>query len=210
MKIGFVGLGKLGYPCALAASLRGHDVMGYDVNPAVMNNDPKPYNETAEDGKTSISELLSRSRVHFGTLHEVLSHSELLFVAVQTPHDPRYEGATRLPEERVDFDYRHLVSAMDSISEAVREPKAVAIISTVLPGTIRREILPHVSRRLKICYNPFFIAMGTTIRDYLNPEFVLLGVHDPDAVNTVEAYYTSLVEAPVYKTSVENAELIKV
>ena len=44
MKIGLVGLGKLGYPCALAASLRGHDVMGYDVDPRAMNNDPKPYN----------------------------------------------------------------------------------------------------------------------------------------------------------------------
>jgi UDPglucose 6-dehydrogenase len=210
MNIGFVGLGKLGYPCALAASLRGHDVMGYDLDPGAMNNDPKPYNETGEDGRTPINELLSRSRVRFGSLQEVLSRSELVFVAVQTPHDRRYEGVTRLPEERVDFDYRHLVRAMLSISEAVAEPKIVVIISTVLPGTIRRQILPFVSRSLKICYNPFFIAMGTTIRDYLNPEFVLLGVHDFDAAKTVEDYYRTLVKAPVHRTSIENAELIKV
>jgi UDPglucose 6-dehydrogenase len=145
MKIGFVGLGKLGYPCALAASIRGHDVMGYDIDPAVMNNDPKPYHETAVDGYTSINTLLDRSTIRFGSLPEVLRHSELMFVAVQTPHDARYEGITRLPEERVDFDYRYLISAMRSISEAVREPKIIVIISTVLPGTIRREILPHLS-----------------------------------------------------------------
>jgi UDPglucose 6-dehydrogenase len=52
--------------------------------------------------------------------------------------------------------------------------------------------------------------MGTTIRDYLHPEFVLLGVHDLDAANTVEAYYAALVNAEVYRTSIENAELIKV
>lgn len=210
MKIGFVGLGKLGFPCALAASLRGHDVMGYDIDPAAMNNDPKPYNETAGDGYTSINTLLGRSNVRFGSLAEVLRHSELVFVAVQTPHDPRYEGITRLPKERVDFDYQYLISAMRSISETVHEPKTVVIISTVLPGTIRREILPHVSSLLKICYNPFFIAMGTTIRDYLNPEFVLLGVHDLDAANVVEAYYATLVKAKTYRTSIENAELIKV
>jgi UDPglucose 6-dehydrogenase len=210
MKIGFVGLGKLGFPCALAASIRGHDVMGYDIDPAVMNNDPKPYNETGEDGYTSINTLLDRSNIRFGTLPEVLRHSELVFVAVQTPHDARYEGITRLPEERVDFDYRYLISAMRSISEAVREPKIIVIISTVLPGTIRREILPHLSPLVKICYNPFFIAMGTTMRDYLDPEFVLLGVHDLDSANTVEAYYATLVNAKVYRTSIENAELIKV
>ena len=52
--------------------------------------------------------------------------------------------------------------------------------------------------------------MGTTIRDYLNPEFVLLGVRDPDAANTLEAYYATLVKAKVYRTSIDNAELIKV
>jgi len=210
MKIGFVGLGKLGFPCALAASIRGHDVMGYDIDPAVMNNDPKPYNETGEDGYTSINTLLDRSNIRFGSLPEVLRHSELVFVAVQTPHDARYEGIARLPEERIDFNYRYLISAMRSISKAVREPKVIVIISTVLPGTIRREILPHLSPLVKICYNPFFIAMGTTIRDYLHPEFVLLGVHDLDAANTVEAYYATLVKAKIYRTSIENAELIKV
>ena len=48
------------------------------------------------------------------------------------------------------------------------------VISTVLPGTVRREILPLVNDHVKLCYNPFFIAMGTTIRDFLDPEFVLL------------------------------------
>jgi UDPglucose 6-dehydrogenase len=149
MKIGFVGLGKLGYPCALAASLRGHDVMGYDLNPGAMNNDPKPYNETAEDGYTSLDTILTQSTVRFGSLPQVLHHSDIIFVAVQTPHEPLYEGITRLSNERVDFDYRYLVSAMRSISEAAQQPKIVAIISTVLPGTIRRKVLPYGRKLLR-------------------------------------------------------------
>jgi UDPglucose 6-dehydrogenase len=210
MRIGFVGLGKLGYPCALASSLRGHDVMGYDIDPQVMNNLPKRYHETAEDGYTPMEVLLERSRVRFGSLQEVVDHSEIVFVAVQTPHDPRYEGITRIPNQRADFEYTHLVSAIRAISAAATGPKIVAIMSTVLPGTIRREVVPHSSSFLKICYNPLFIAMGTTIRDYLNPEFVLLGVHDAEAAYVVENYYAKLVGAKVYRTTIENAELIKV
>jgi UDPglucose 6-dehydrogenase len=104
MRIGFVGLGKLGYPCALAASLRGHHVMGYDINPEMMNNLPKRYYETAQDGSTPMYTLLEKSCVRFGGLQEVIDHSEIVFVAVQTPHDPRYEGITRMPSERADFD----------------------------------------------------------------------------------------------------------
>ena len=210
MKIGFVGLGKLGYPCAVAASLKGHDVMGYDVNPMAMNNEPKTYNETTEDGVTHINSILTRSRVRFGTLAEVVQHSDILFVAVQTPHEPSYEGITRLPEDRVDFNYTFLVDAIKSISAVAKTPKIVSIISTVLPGTVRKYVLPAASGKLKICYNPFFIAMGTTMRDYLHPEFILLGVHDGQAAQAVERYYASICNAPVYRTTVENAELIKV
>jgi UDPglucose 6-dehydrogenase len=43
----------------------------------------------------------------------------------------------------------------------------VVIISTVLPGTIQKHIKPIIDDNLKLCYNPFFIAMGTTIHDFL-------------------------------------------
>jgi UDPglucose 6-dehydrogenase len=48
------------------------------------------------------------------------------------------------------------------------------------------------------------------MRDYLFPEFVLLGVHDEEAAKLTEAYYATICQAPVYRTTVENAELIKV
>src|SRR5262249_6729878 len=78
------------------------------------------------------------------------------------------------------------------------------------PGTIRREIFPLVGEHVKLCYNPFFIAMGTTIRDFLDPEFVLFGMRDPEAAERARALYSTLHDRPVYETSIENAELIKV
>jgi UDPglucose 6-dehydrogenase len=213
MKVGIVGLGKLGTPVALALAQKGHDVMGYDIDPSRMQKEAFPHRETGPAGEPSIEPLLRTSTLRFGTLDEVVAHAEIVFVAVQTPHEPEYEGVTRLPDERVDFDYTWLRAAVADVAQAVDRlgsDRIVIVISTVLPGTIRREILPVIGERVKLCYNPFFIAMGTTMRDFLNPEFVLFGVRDPEAADRARELYGTLHDRPLYETSIENAELIKV
>ena len=209
-KIGFIGLGKLGLPVAMAINSKGHYVCGYDTNPDVENyiKDKKiPYHEVEMD------KLFEDFTVDFVDTESVIKNSDIIFVPVQTPHDPLYEGTTRIPETRVDFNYNALVSAISKISQIVDEngeDKIVVIISTVLPGTIDKYIKPILSDRIKLCYNPFFIAMGTTINDFLNPEFILLGVDDEDAAERVVNFYSTIHKKRVFKTSVKNAELIKV
>lgn len=212
-RIGFVGLGKLGMPVALALALKGHDVIGYDVDPDRMQKDSFRHREVGLNGEPSIEPLLQSSTLRFGPLEDVVRHAEVIFVAVQTPHDPRYEGITRLPEERVDFEYTYLKQAVSTVADAIGrlgEDRTVVIISTVLPGTINREIVPVLNQHVKLCYNPFFIAMGTTIQDFMNPEFVLFGVWDRNAAQQVRSLYATLHNQPFYETSIENAELIKV
>jgi UDPglucose 6-dehydrogenase len=212
-KIGFVGLGKLGMPVALAMSMKGHDVMGYDVDPRKMQKETFPHREVGPNGESSIEPLLRRSDLKFGSLTQIVRHAEIIFVAVQTPHDPRYEGVTRLPKERVDFDYRYLSEAVHNLASAIQangKDKIVIIISTVLPGTIRRQILPLINSRVRLCYNPFFIAMGSTIRDFYDPEFVLFGLRDEEARSKAKEFYGTIHSKPFYETTIENAELIKV
>lgn len=214
MKIGFLGLGKLGLPCALAVDMKGHDVMGYDINPNVLQKERVPYRETGPNGEPSIEPILKASRLRFAkSVRELVKHSEIIFVPIQTPHEERYEGITRLPGERKDFIYRWLIEGLRTLSEeiaAVGEDRIVVVISTVLPGTMRKHIFPVLNGHVKICYNPFFIAMGTTMRDFLHPEFALLGVRDEGAAKRVEEFYRTVIDAPVYRTSIENAEAIKV
>jgi UDPglucose 6-dehydrogenase len=213
VKIGLVGLGKLGTPVALAMTMKGHDVMGFDVDPARMQKERFPHCERGPDGEPDIQPLLQASTLRFGSLTEVVEHAEIIFVAVQTPHEPSFEGVSRLPSERTDFDYSYLVSAMADLSAAIgaqAKPKIVVVISTVLPGTVRREILPLINEYVQLCYNPFFIAMGTTIQDFLNPEFVLLGTLSGRVPEPVKALYRTIHDRPLFETSIDNAELIKV
>lgn len=204
-KVGFIGLGKLGYPVAVAMQVRNHDVMGYDINLKAMNNDPKDYIEK------SLDHYRVSYPIKFGNLHEVAEHSDIIFVAVQTPHDSKYEGITRIPEERIDFDYSYLEECLSRLSAAITKETVVVIISTVLPGTFKERLLPLVNHHIKLCYNPLFIAMGTVIDDFHYPEFVLLGVHSKLAAMYVENFYKTINrDVKVYTTTVENAELIKV
>lgn len=212
MNIGFLGLGKLGLPCALAIASKGHNVYGYDVN-----HDVKKYIEEKripyrEEG---VAELLENYTVDFIDIESVVNKSDIIFIPIQTPHEYKYEGCTRIPEERDDFNYEWLKDGISQLSDLIKlqeKDKVVIIISTVLPGTIEREIMPIIkdNDKFKLCYNPFFIAMGTTIYDFLNPEFVLFGVYDKYASDVAEEFYKTIHNKPFYKTDIINAELIKV
>tara|TARA_B100000287_G_scaffold110388_1_gene102752 strand:- start:207 stop:1445 length:1239 start_codon:yes stop_codon:yes gene_type:complete len=210
MNVGFIGMGKLGLPCALAVESKGHNVIGYDISPSVQDiikSKKLPYKEIwAQD-------YLDKSNIEVKSVEEVVRHSEIIFVPIQTPHDEKYEGTTRIPDDRVDFNYKWLRDGIKTLSDEIEkqgEDKVVIIISTVLPGTIEREIKPLLGSHIKLCYNPFFIAMGTTMRDFLNPEYVLFGVDDDGAAEKAQSLYSSLHDRPFYKTTIKNAELIKV
>ena len=212
MNIGFIGLGKLGLPVALAVESRGHKVVGYDPSEQVkdiIDSKKLQYQEQWAQ------KHLDKSKIEIKSVDEVVGESDIIFVPIQTPHDPLYEGITRLPDERVDFDYTFLKKGIKDLSEEIyyqQSKKVVIIISTVLPGTIRREIKPIIESNpyFKLCYNPFFIAMGTTMRDFLHPEFILFGNDDDWALKKTKKFYKTITHAPVFETTIENAELIKV
>jgi UDPglucose 6-dehydrogenase len=85
----------------------------------------------------------------------------------------------------------------------------VVVISTVLPGTMRK-IMSGLSEFVQIVYNPYFIAMGTVLKDFYEPEFVLVGCDNDRLAGALRAFYGTICQAPVFTTSVESAELIKV
>jgi UDPglucose 6-dehydrogenase len=210
MKVGFLGLGKLGLPVALAIESKGHYVCGTDISLDTLENIKKKkigYKEIW------VEDYLKNTKLDVFDIKGVVKNSDIIFVPIQTPHEEKYEGITRIPKERADFNYEYLINGMKELSEEIEKQgkdKIVIIISTVLPGTIRSRIKPILNDKVKLCYNPFFIAMGSTMRDFLHPEFVLFGVDDLDAYKLCKDFYKSITNAPLYETTIENAELIKV
>ena len=210
MNVGFMGMGKLGLPVALAIEKKGHKVIGYDPSPQVqetIRTKELPYKEA------QAKEWLKKSNIEYKSVKQVVEHSDIIFVPIQTPHGQKFEGSTRIPDEREDFDYSYLIDGLTELdNELFQQEKemTVVVISTVLPGTIRKYIKPLLSKYTKLCYNPFFIAMGTTIEDFLRPEIILFGVDDEEAAKKAKKFYRTINHAPFYETTIENAELIKV
>ena len=210
MNVGFMGMGKLGLPVALAIEKKGHKVIGYDPSPQVqetIRTKELPYKEA------QAKEWLKKSNIQHKSVQQVVEHSDIIFVPIQTPHGDKFEGSTRIPDEREDFDYSYLIDGLTELDNELFQQKkemTVVVISTVLPGTIRKHIKPLLSEYTKLCYNPFFIAMGTTIEDFLRPEIILFGVDDEEAAKKAKKFYRTINHAPFYETTIENAELIKV
>ncbi len=227
MRIGILGGGKLGSPVALAFESKGHDVLVTDKAEWVQQafaNKKWPHRERG------VPELMEKTKIRCVPISELVCHSEIIFVAVQTPHEHQYGGAVPLPADRKDFDYTHLKAAMLELVHTVYPPPSLhywteektplpfvtAVISTVLPGTMRREILPLLPAGSLFVYCPFFAAMGTVVEDGLDPEFVVLG-HDYDPsrpdepdLDVMQRFFWTLHHAEVIPMSIESAELTKV
>lgn len=122
-----------------------------------------------------------------------------------------------MPADTRDFDYSYLCETAKKIKDFLLENQTrvltLVVISTVLPGTMKEHVIPilqPVRDQIRFCYNPFFIAMGTTIPDYLNPDFILLGELNSGDGSEVIELYNRMHSAPVRKMRIESAELTKV
>ena len=189
--IGFIGVGKLGQACAeMVAEV--HDVVGYDVEP----REPENF--------TMVSDL-----------KDAVLGQEIVFVAVQTPHDPQYDGkapTSHLPNK--DFDYTLVKKVLSEVNEVATADQLIVLISTVLPGTVRRELVPLLPNA-RFIYNPYLIAMGTVKWDMVNPEMVMIGTEDGsetgDAKQLVDFYKTIMQNDPRYIVGTwDECECIKV
>ena len=208
-----VGLGKLGLPVAVTIALKGHKVLAYDKDEEKMNKYRMGIPDTGsyEPGLN----VLLRKALDSGNLmlcdsttNIWLDRPDIMFVAVPTPS-----------KEDDSFDTSYVTTVLRDIEcmpRLVNYTPIIVIISTVLPMTTRTEFAPLT--RYPLVYNPLFIAMGTVVSDYLEPEFVLLGydnTRDNDPVRTMIKFYSSIYEdekehPPLLHMTWEEAECTKV
>jgi|TARA_R110000851_G_scaffold317516_1_gene481024 UDPglucose 6-dehydrogenase len=192
MKISFIGLGKLGMPCAEVIAQKGHIVTGYDI---------------ARRGNSDV--------LQFPTIQSAINGVDIVFIAVPTPHDPDYDGrAPTAHLEPKDFQYNIVKEVIIEANKHMTKNQLLVLISTVLPGTVRREFVPLVTNT-RFVYNPYLIAMGTVAWDMVNPEMVMIGTEDGtetgDAKQLVDFYKSIMENNPRYVIGTwDECECIKV
>ena len=191
MKIGFVGLGKLGLDCAEVMAEK-YTVHGYDI-----------YQRTSDSVKVCANP------------EEMIDNSDWIFIAVQTPHAEGYDGS--VPSSHMapkDFGHDAVKDAITMVNHFATEPKKVVLISTVLPGTTRREFYSLLNSEHQFLYNPYLIAMGSVKWDFANPEMVMIGTEtgDPSEMeDLIELYRPLMKNNPRYVTGTwDECESIKI
>jgi len=192
MNIGYIGVGKLGLPCAEEIAKKGHTVRAYDI---------EPFPSELVDFKPSVEACVR--------------NCDIVFIAVPTPHDSDYDGSKpthHLPPK--DFTYDTVKSVLKEADEHMNQDQLLVLISTVLPGTTRREFIPLVNNT-RFVYNPYLIAMGSVAWDMVNPEMIMIGTEDGretgDAKQLREFYDTVMENDPRYVIGTyDECECIKV
>ena len=191
MRIGFIGLGKLGLDCAEVMAEK-YTVHGYDIYPRTS-------------GSVKVCD----------TPEEMIDNSDWIFIAVQTPHAEGYDGSVPSSHmEPKDFGHDAVKDAITMVNHFATEPKKVVLISTVLPGTTRRHFYSLLNSEHQFLYNPYLIAMGSVKWDFANPEMIMIGTEtgDPSEMEDLVNLYKPLMRNnPRYVTGTwDECEAIKI
>jgi UDPglucose 6-dehydrogenase len=196
--IGVIGTGYVGLVTAAGFAELGSDVYCIDIDESKIEGLRRGEMPIYEPG---LAELVTsnRHRMHFSTdLAEALDNARLLFVAVGTP--PTYSG---------DADLSAVHAVVDSMPPSDRH--ALVMKSTVPVGTgeaIKRRFRETGKNGFRYVSCPEFLKEGSAVKDFLNPDRVVVGDDGDWAGDAVVELYASL-DAPLVRTDIASAEMVK-
>jgi UDPglucose 6-dehydrogenase len=212
VRISVIGLGKLGSPMAACFAAKGFTTIGVDVNEALVDaiNEGRP--PVFEPG---LAEMVAEGRACLTATSdtaEAVAATDATFVIVPTPS-----------AEDGGFSLEYVIPAIETIGRAIAEKNGfhlVALTSTVMPGAtggpVRRALEDASGKRVGVdiglCYSPEFIALGSVIRDFLHPDFLLIGESDERSGKALADIYSLVVnnDPAVARLNFVNAELAKI
>jgi UDPglucose 6-dehydrogenase len=209
--VSVIGLGKLGAPMAAAIAARGFHVTGVDLNPQKVDCLKRGVAPVKEPGLTELIQEAGSNLTATTNTAEAVHESEATFVVVATPS-----------EETGGFSLQYALPTCEAIGRSIatkKEYHLVVLTSTVMPGSTGGPVKDALERAsgkkcgkdFGLCYSPEFIALGTVIRDFYNPDFLLIGESDTRAGNTLAELYKVICKnaPPMARMNFINAEITK-
>jgi UDPglucose 6-dehydrogenase len=212
--ISLAGLGKLGLCLAAVYAHKGKTVIGVDVLPTVVDTINKGASPIVEPGLADLIAGTGGKKL-LATLEykRAIVESDITVILTATPSLPDGSFSNIQVEDTLK---RFSLSLKES-----RKPYHLFVISsTVIPGSIEGSFIPliekHSGRKLHegfgICYDPDFVALGSVIRDFMNPEIIVIGESSPKDGEMLEVLHRGICDnAPtVCRMSLASAEVAKV
>jgi UDPglucose 6-dehydrogenase len=197
---------------AAAMASRGVRTIGVDIQAAPVEKIKKKLAPVWEPGLSEM--ILGCDGLLQATMdvNEAVHETDLTFVVVPTPSLP--SGA---------FSLEYVCSVVRQIGAAIGKKDGyhlVVLSSTVLPGATEHVVLPLLEESsgkcrgmgFGLCYSPEFIALGSVLRDFLNPDFLLIGECDAASGKKLASFYANemQINARIARMTPVNAELTKI
>ena len=210
MKIGIVGLGFVGLSLTSVLASKGYDIIGIDIDKEKcekIRNGISPFFEP-ELEKLLKNGLKKKLKIVSDFL--LIKNCDFIFVTVGTPQNTN--GSINLSI---------IKKAISKIGENLEKNKKNPIIlvkSTVIPGTMKKEILPILEKKSKkkagkdfgLISNPEFLQESTAIKDTKFPHAVVLGGYETKFMAKTKGLFKKLhPNTPIIITNHQTAEMIK-
>lgn len=206
-----IGLGKLGMPIAACLASRGFRVFAVDTNPQTLKTLAQGNAPIFEPGLDGLIRENRERIVPTDNYDKAVAESFVSFILVPTPS-----------EQNGGFSIEYVLQACKSIGRVLRKSSdyhVVVLTSTVMPRSTETAILPVLEEEsgkkcgkdFGLCYSPEFVALGSVIRDFLNPDFFLIGESDSRAGDVLSQIYRRVCPPapPISRMNFVNAELTK-
>ena len=209
-RISVFGLGYVGCVSAACFAREGHDVVGVDVNPSKVDMINAGVATIVEHGIGElVAEMRASGRLRATTdVAEAVGATDISLVCVGTPS--RSNGA---------LDLSYVERVCEQIGAAMRGKSSrhtVIIRSTVLPGSTHSVAVPAIERTSGLAagrdfgygMNPEFLREGTSIKDFYDPPFTVVGTEDEATVEAVRDLYATIA-TPFHPVATGVAEMLK-
>lgn len=211
-EVSFIGLGKLGLPLATCMAKNGIKIKALDINKKViedLNNVKAPFYET--DLQRNIE--LAKENAVYSLNYDIVSTTDTTVILVNTPSNKKDGSFSNLYiEQAITETCKRLVNK--------NTYHLFVISSTVMPGSIQDSFIPLIenntnwklNKEYGLCYIPDFVALGTIIKDFENPELVVLGQSDDKAGDKALEIYSKVFvnNPPIKRMSLIEAEIAKI
>ena len=212
-KISFVGLGKLGLPLATNLAKRGKSVLAIDINSDLISKLKLGQTPWIEAGlEDNIKE--ASSNITYSNSYNGIADTDYTIILVNTPSIP----------EDGSFSNEYVIEVIkQTCSELVKsnsESHHFILSSTVMPGSIKKIFIPLIEEltgwtlntEFYFSYIPDFVAIGSVIKHFQEPDFMLVGSSSRDAGMDAFILYACMLRniPPTSHVTLEEAELAKV